>query len=82
MALTKIFDYHNDFVPAFNRYLAGLGAKPSASVSLIVGTELPLLMLSSYPGIHITVESSKALADLQEFQSDQVGAKFSNLQVP
>lgn len=71
-ALTKIFDYHNDFVPAFNQFLAGLGAKPSASVSLIVGTELPLLRLSSYPGIHVTVESSKALADLQEFQGDQV----------
>lgn len=70
LALTKIFDYHEKFVPAFSKYLAGVGPKPSTSVSLIFGAELPLSSLHSNPGIHITVTSSKAMNDLHGLSSD------------
>lgn len=72
VALTKIFDYHEKFVPAFNKYLAGMGPKPSTSVSLIFGVELPLSKLHLNPGIHIIVTSSKAMNDLQGLSDDRV----------
>lgn len=49
-----------------------MGPRPSTSVSLIFGAELPLSKLHLNPGIHITVTSFKAMNDLQGLSDDRV----------